>query len=185
MRLRKEARFLLIFMTEELKSTENNSQVTNLANVDADAVNAELVRMHQSSAGVVNSEEIELTISAEAQVHAKDVEMHDSAAAVVQAEEMTVQNGAVGAAQAGTLSLNGVAGSVVAGSVEFGNAYAGFTAAREVRGERIESVVLLTRKVEGNVSTVIDTRGALIAGLVGGLFTGIMLLLGRMLFGKK
>ena len=172
-------------MTEELKSTENNSQVTNLANVDADAVNAELVRMHQSSAGVVNSEEIELTFSAAAQVHAKDVEMHDSAAAVVQAEEMTVQNGAVGAAQAGTLSLNGVAGSVVAGSVEFGNAYAGFTAAREVRGERIESVVLLTRKVEGNVSTVIDTRGALIAGLVGGLFTGIMLLLGRMLFGKK
>jgi hypothetical protein len=32
---------------------------------------------------------------------------------------------------------------------------------------------------------VIDTRGALIAGLVGGLFAGIMLLLGRMLFGRK
>ena len=52
-------------------------------------------------------------------------------------------------------------------------------------GERIESVILLARKVEGNVTTVIDTRGALIAGLVGGLFAGIMLLLGRMLFGRK
>ena len=74
---------------------------------------------------------------------------------------------------------------VVAGSVEFGNAYAGIVASREVRSEKIESIILLSRHVEGNVTTVIDTRGALIAGLVGGLFAGIMLLLGRMLFGKK
>lgn len=66
-----------------------------------------------------------------------------------------------------------------------GNAYAGVLAAQEVRGERIESLILLSRKVEGNVTTVMDTRGALIAGLVGGLFAGIMFLLGRMLFGKK
>jgi hypothetical protein len=89
------------------------------------------------------------------------------------------------AAWAETMSINGQAGVVVAGSVEFGNAYAGVVAGREVRGERIESIILLSRRVEGNVTTVIDTRGALIAGLVGGLFAGIMLLLGRMLFGKK
>ena len=65
------------------------------------------------------------------------------------------------------------------------SAYAGIVASREVRSEKIESIILLSRHVEGNVTTVIDTRGALIAGLVGGLFAGIMLLLGRMLFGKK
>jgi hypothetical protein len=91
----------------------------------------------------------------------------------------------VAVAQAETLSINGQAGVVVAGSVEFGNAYAGIVAGDEVRGERIESVILLARTVNGNVTTVIDTRGALIAGLVGGLFAGIMLLLGRMLFSKK
>ncbi|MBK8783286.1 MAG: hypothetical protein IPO22_16115 [Anaerolineales bacterium] len=47
---------------------------------------------------------------------------------------------------------------VVGGSVGFGNAYAGVVAAREVRGERIESLILLSPKVEGNVITVIDTR---------------------------
>jgi hypothetical protein len=83
------------------------------------------------------------------------------------------------------VSLNGLAGVVAAGSVEFGNAYAGVVAGREVRGGKIESIILLSGKVEGNVTTVVDTRGALIAGLVGGLFAGIMLLLGRMLFGKK
>jgi hypothetical protein len=35
------------------------------------------------------------------------------------------------------------------------------------------------------VTTLMDTRSALIAGLVTGLFSGIMLLLGRMLFGRR
>jgi hypothetical protein len=39
--------------------------------------------------------------------------------------------------------------------------------------------------VNGDVNTILDTRGALIAGLTGGLFAGMMLLLGRMLFRRK
>jgi hypothetical protein len=83
------------------------------------------------------------------------------------------------------MSVNGSAGLVVADSVEFGNAYAGIVAGQQIRGDRIESVILLARNVEGNVTTVIDTRGALIAGLVGGLVAGLVLWLGRMLFGRK
>jgi len=39
--------------------------------------------------------------------------------------------------------------------------------------------------VNGDVNTVLDTRGALIAGLTGGLFAGLMLLLGHVLFRRK
>jgi hypothetical protein len=35
------------------------------------------------------------------------------------------------------------------------------------------------------VTTIIEPRSALIAGLTGGLFAGLMLLLGRTLFGRK
>jgi PPE-repeat protein len=105
--------------------------------------------------------------------------------AFAQADVVSVQDGAVLAARAEKMSVNGSAGLVVAGNIEFGNAYAGIVTGQEIRGERIESVILLARNVEGNVTTVIDTRGALIAGLVGGLFAGIMLLLGRMIFGRK
>ena len=83
------------------------------------------------------------------------------------------------------MSLHGVAGVAVGGSVELNNSYAGVIAGREVSGEKIESVILFSRKINGNVTTVMDTRSALIAGLVGGLFAGIMLLLGRSLFGRK
>ena len=186
--LRKEARFLpkSIKMIDPNSSSENDQpHVTNLAQVDIETVHAESVRMHQSSAEVINAEDVELSQSASLEVNAGSVSTRQSALGFVQADVVTVQDGAVAAARAEKMSVNGNAGLVVAGSVEFGNAYVGIVAGHEVRGERIESVILLARNVEGNVTTVMDTRGALVAGLVGGLFAGIMLLLGRALFGRK
>lgn len=73
-------------------------------------------------------------------------------------------------------------GGVAGDSVQMQNAYSVVTAAKEVRGERIESLVLLAGRVEGEIHTVVDTRGAVIAGLVGGLFAGLILLVGRIAF---
>jgi hypothetical protein len=70
---------------------------------------------------------------------------------------------------------------VVAGTANLGNTYAGVVAGREVRGERIETLVLFSGRVEGEVHAVLDSRSALLAGLLGGLFAGLLLLLGRML----
>jgi hypothetical protein len=196
LRLRREARFLPQAQrradTNEGKMTDKNEisasehpQVTNLSDVDVETVQAELVRMNESFVQTIQSDDVELSKSIGVKVAATNVTVHQSAVGVVQAQEVAMQSGGVVAARAETMSINGLAGVAVGESVEFGNAYAGVVAAREVRGERIESLILLSPKVEGSVVTVIDTRGALIAGLVGGLFAGIMLLLGRMLFGKK
>lgn len=126
--------------------------------------------MEISAAADVKSSRVSTSLSALGMVHAAGVDMQQSAAGAMRAE---------------SVSMNGSAVVVIAGSVEMGNTYAGVVAGREVRGEKIESLILLSPKVEGNVSTVIDTRGALIVGLLGGLFAGIMLLLGQMLFGRK
>jgi hypothetical protein len=172
-------------MSEQTELPESKPQVVNLSQVDVETVKAELVRMHQSTAQAVIAEDADLSVGLVAEVHARNAELKDSVAAHIQTNEMTVRDSLVVAAQAETLSLNGATGVVLAGGVEFGNAYAGLVAGREIRGERIESVILLSPKVEGNVTTVMDTRTALIAGLVGGLFAGLMLLLGRALFGKR
>jgi hypothetical protein len=174
-------------MTESNLPSENDQpQVTNLSNVDVETLNvAGLVQMHQGSAQVINAEDVKMSQSAALELNAGSVSANQTGLGFVQADVVTVQDGAVAAARAEKMSVNGNAGLVVAKSVEFGNAYAGIVIGDVVRGEKIESIILLSRKVEGNVTTVIDTRGALIAGLVGGLFAGIMLLMGRMLFGRK
>jgi hypothetical protein len=174
-------------MAEESKLPEvsEQSQVANLSQVTVETVKAELVRMHQSSAGEIQAEDVELNMSSAASVNSARVSTTTSAIAALQSVEVTTQNSIVAVAQAEKMSLSGVAGAVVAGSVDLHHAHVGFLAGRDVHGEQIKTVVLLAGRVEGNVTTMMDTRGALIAGLVGGLFAGIMLLLGRMLFGRK
>ncbi len=44
---------------------------------------------------------------------------------------------------------------------------------------------LLANRVEGEVHTVVDTRGAVIAGLVGGLIAGMIFLVGRIAFRRN
>jgi hypothetical protein len=133
----------------------------------------------------VQAEEVELHLSMAAQVKAAQVTSHESALGAVQADEVRVTNGGIGAARAETIHVQGLAGAVAANTVQVENSYVGAVAGREVRGERIESLVLLAGRVEGEVHTVVDTRGAVIAGLVGGLFAGLILLVGRIAFRRK
>lgn len=174
-------------MSEEsrLPEVSEQTQVANLSHVTVETVKAELVRLHQSSAGEIQAEDVELNMSSAANVNSARVSTTTSAIAALQSVEVTTQNSVVGTARAERMSLSGVAGAVLAGSAELNHSHVGILAGREVRGEQIKAVILLSGKVEGNVITMMDTRSALIAGLVGGLFAGIMLLLGRVLLGRK
>ena len=91
----------------------------------------------------------------------------------------------MGFAQAEKVSVSGYTGAVVAGSAHVHHGMAGFVVGREVHVSEARTGVLLARNVQGDVTTILDTRGALIAGLTGGLFAGLMLLLGRVLFRQK
>lgn len=164
---------------------EETPQVVNLTNSSAAAIQAELVRMHQSAAQTVSATEAELHQSVALRVAGDRVGAHEAALGVVSAAEAELVNSGAGAVRAEIVNINGCAGAVVTGRANLGNTYAGMVAAREVRGERIESLILLSGRVEGDIHTVVDTRGAIIAGLVGGLFAGLMLLLGRLLFGRE
>jgi hypothetical protein len=91
----------------------------------------------------------------------------------------------VGLVQAEKASLSGITGGVVANSAEVRNAMVAVVVGSDILINDARTVLLIGRNVRGNVTTLMDTRSALIAGLVTGLFSGIMLLLGRMLFGRR
>lgn len=160
-------------------------EVVNLARVDAGEVTAEMVRMHQSSAETVTSEDVEMNIAAVGGVNTQTLSARQSLLGGVNAESAEIHNSFVGGVKGTNVGVQGIVGGVVGEAVSLQNAYVGVTAAREVRGEKIESVILLAGRVDGEVHTVVDTRGAVIAGLVGGLFAGLIVLVGRIAFRRE
>lgn len=164
---------------------EENPQVTNLTTSSVDVIEAEMVRMHQSATQEITADEVALNMSGAIDVAAAEISTHESALLLVNAKEVEMVNSAAGAIRADNVNLVGQAGIVLADSVNLGNTYAGLVAGGRVQGERIESLIMLGNHVEGDVQTVVDTRGAVIVGLVGGLLTGIILLIGRLVFRSK
>lgn len=166
-------------------SEADQSQVTNISQADVQSVHAELVRMHQANAENITADEVELQQSAAGNVKANHVSANQSAMARVEAGEVLSQSSAMGFVQAEKASISGYTGAVVAGSADVHHGMAVFVAGRDVHVQDARTVLLLGQNVNGDVTTLMDSRSALIAGLVGGLFGGLMLLLGRMLFGRE
>jgi hypothetical protein len=160
-------------------------EVVNISQSDVGEINAEMVRMHQSNAETINSEDVELNVAAAGGVNTQILTARDSIIGGVNTGEARITNSVVGGVRAETVDVHGLVGGVAGNSVQVQNAYSVVTAAKEVRGERIDSLVLLAGRVEGEVHTVVDTRGAVIAGLVGGLFAGVILLVGRIAFRRE
>jgi len=169
---------------EELPEFDS-SQMTNISQADVQTVRAELVRMHQADAENIIAQEVELQQSAAGNIKTNHLSVHQSAIGMANAAEVLVTSGAVGFVQAEKMSAGGYTGAVLAGSAEVQHGMAVFVAGRDVHVNESRTGILLARNLYGNVTTLLDTRGALIVGLVGGLFAGLMLMLGRMLFGRK
>jgi hypothetical protein len=165
---------------EELQEFES-PQVTNISQADVKSVHAELVRMHQADAEFIRADEVEMHRSAVGNVKANQLSARQSALGMVNAEEARIEAAFTGMVKAEEASVDGYTGLIAAGSADIHHSAVGYLAAREVHAEDVRTIVLLARNVQGNVITTLDTRGVVIAGLVGGLFSGLMLLLGRFL----
>ncbi len=167
------------------ENVEEIPQVTNLDTTSVEVIEAEMVRMHQSAVQEITADEVALHQSAALDVAAAEVSAHESALGLVNAKDVEMTNSAAAAIRAENVNVNGSVGVVMADTVNLGNTYAGVVVGGQVKAEQIETLFLLSNQVEGDVQTVVDTRGALIAGTVGGLLTGIILLIGRLMFGRR
>ncbi len=58
-------------------------------------------------------------------------------------------------------------------------------ASQNLRAERVETLILLAGNVDGDVTTLIDTRGAILAGLLGGIVSGLFLLMGNLIVRRR
>ena len=157
-------------------------QVINLTHTQAQQVEAELVRVHQSLVGRVDGGEVDLQQSAALQISAQNISAHTTSIASVQAKSFAMHESAVAVVRATQADLDGRAGLILAQSARMGaGSRSGLLVSNQVKTEQVRTSVLLARRVEGPVETVMDTRQVLLASLV----AGIAVLLGQFLFRRK
>ena len=166
-------------------NNENLAPEEDLLALDEEGVEtiqAENVNMRQSRANSVFAEDLSMTQSGAVGVKARTVSMRESGVVALEADK--VQSG-VFALQAENAHLQGRAGVVLANDVEFEESVSFAVASQNLRATRIETKILLAGSVEGEVHTVVDTREAILIGLLGGIVSGIILLMGRFISGRK
>ena len=130
-------------------------------------VRADVVNISQGAADVVKADEVYVSMGAVNTVYAEKAHVEMGAVALVDCDTLDVERAAVGVGRARELRLEGGgAGLVVADRAELNNA---------------RTLVLLSREVNGTVETVLDTRGAALAGIMAGLGVGLMLIIGGLL----
>ena len=170
-------------MTETEFNSESQADVSQQ---QLQSVNAQQVYMNQSAAETITAENVTLDKSAVADLNANHVQAEQAAIGELKASDVVADQSLIGYVQAEKAAVSGFVGAVIGQSADVRNSAAVAVIANEVRFEEsARTVLLISSKVEGNVTTLMDTRTALISGLVAGLFASIAVLLGRALFGRR
>lgn len=160
-------------------------QVVNLSNVSVERVEAELVRGSQTAIQQLQAEEAELNLALVATAQAKNLRARESLVFELSATEAHLEDCLIGVAQAENLTLSGQGGVILANSLTGQDIQAVALAGNNVRAANIRTGVLFGRDIQGNVITLVSGRTALLAGLAGGAVAGLILLAGKLLFGRK
>ena len=115
-------------------------------------------------------ERFQITNSLVRHVVADDIDMQNTATGVVQAEAASLQQGLTGVAAGHEVSVTeGATWLILGGSVDTNYSVSQWIVGGQIEAEQVASVVVVGGRVNGNVNTLLDTRGAAICGLVIGL----------------
>lgn len=116
-------------------------------------------------------EDIALARGARGRVEAREVVVSVGAIGVARAEKVSVERGAIGAAMGREIRLSqGAAQAVLAGNARFEQAFVrSVMAGRVEMGRGSAAGVVIAGRVDGDVRTLVDWRGALAFGAAFGL----------------
>ncbi len=107
---------------------------------------------------------------------AQEATLEECAIGKMSAGDVQCHKTAVGLLRARSATLNASNVSALAARQVFSDegVTASFIAARQVEAPRVETKILLAQHVQGNVTTLLDTPTALLAGAAAGAVLGIL-----------
>src|SRR3990170_3012030 len=128
-----------------------------------EGLTADVIHLNGGTIGAISADAVQIQRGGATRIVATDVELRQGA--------MGVRATQVGLAGGG-------AGMVMGEQVGLDNSRVGLTLARRADLTNSNTFILLAREVNGPVETVLDTRGAVAAGLVAGIAIGLVLFVG-------
>lgn len=149
-------------------------QETNLKNLSADSIDAQVVQMHQSGASRVQANSVEAVDSFLGEIHTQSASLHQGITAYMQSDQVAVDRGFTGVLSTNDAVVNGTVGVTVAQSVRMNESRSGILVAREVHGAKMHTVFLITGRMDAPVETVVEPRSIALFGAAAGLVFGIV-----------
>jgi len=160
-------------------------QVVNLSNVNVDNVRAELVRASHAAIRKLEAEEADVNGIIVGTATTGRFSGRRAAIGAINAQQADVREAFVGGVRGESISINGTTAMMVANSINATEAKAAIVAGAQINAQNIRTGLLIGRNINGNVHTLVDGRAALVAGVLGGLIAGLVMLAGKVLFGRK
>lgn len=137
--------------------------------------------VHQGGIQEAHATTIDISQGGIGRAHADDIAVSQGGVGFARGDRVSVEMGAIGAAIAGEVRVTqGAAGNVLAREVRIEQAGVRTIVANQVHVERTTGVLLLiARRVEGDVRAVLDWRGALAFGAAFGVIVSLFRRRGR------
>jgi len=143
---------------------------------------ADRIDLRAGAIDVVEAENVTISQGGAYHIVADDVSIAQGAAGSVQADTLILRDAVSLASRSTVVSAeSSTLGTVIGDDVYLNDVRAGLIVADRIQADRNSSVILLSREVHGNVETVLDTRGAALAGIAAGVAVGLVLFAGSLL----
>jgi hypothetical protein len=153
---------------------------------DENVIEADIVQVNQGNVSQVNAGRVEFKQGGAGRVNAEQVTVHLGGIGMAWGTTVSVDQGGIGIVRAGEAQLDKCQTHVlVAQTATTKEGMTGVLVANEVHANPLRAVVVLAKTIDGQVETTLDTRGAILAGLVGGIALGLVSLTGRLLTRSK
>ena len=142
----------------------------------AEKVEAASVVVDRGGIGAVNADAVEVHRGGIGRLTAKDVTVTQGGVGAARADHLTIDMGGIGAAIVGRLELTrGAARSILAREAHLEQSFAQTVVANHVSLERgSNAIIVLARRVDGDVRALLDWRGALAFGAALGVVIGLV-----------
>jgi hypothetical protein len=150
------------------------------------AIEGDIVQVNQSNISQITAQKVELRQGGANKVNAEQVTAQQSGLGMIQASSVNVSQSGVGFVRSSETVLEKNSTQVlVTQTATINGGTAGLLVAREVHANPLRAFVVLAQKIDGQVETTLDTRGAILAGLIAGIAAGLVSLVGRLLTQRK